>query len=196
MRFDFLSRMAASAGELKKVKVLTACAMLGALAVVIGSFTIYVTPQIRIGFSMIPNQIVDLLFGPVTGAVFGGVMDVLKFALKPTGPFFFGFTFDAMLAAFIYGCFFYKRKLTFWRVLLAEGLVAVIVNIGFNTLWLSMLYGKGFFVLLPARALKNIIMWPINSAVFYFLSQMLGRAGIFRPFREEMPADPAGKGEQ
>ena len=195
MQFDFLKRMKDSGGELKKINVLTACAMLGALAVVMSNFTVDVTPQLRVGFSMIPNQIVDYLFGPVTGAIFGGVLDVLKFAIKPTGPFFFGFTFDAMLAAFIYGMFFYKRKLSFWRVLIAEGLVALIVNIGFNTLWLSVLYGKGFFALLPARALKNIIMWPINTAIFYFLAQMLGRAGIFRTFRDEMPAGPAGKGE-
>lgn len=195
MQFDFLKRMKASGAELKKINVLTACAMLGALAVIMRNFTVDVTPQLRVGFSMIPNQFVDYLFGPVTGAIFGGVLDVLKFAIKPTGPFFFGFTFDAMLAAFIYGFFFYKRKLTFWRILLAEGLVALIVNIGFNTLWLSILYGKGFFILLPARALKNVITWPVNSIIFFALNNMLERTGIFRAFKDTMPAGPAGKGE-
>lgn len=195
MQFDFLKRIKSSADELKKINVLTACAMLGALAVIMRNFTVDVTPQLRVGFSMIPNQIVDYLFGPVTGAIFGGVLDVLKFAIKPTGPFFFGFTFNAMLAGLIYGFIFYKRKLTIWRILIAEGIVALFVNIGLNTLWLSMLYGKGFFVLLPARAVKNIITWPVNSIIFYALTQMLERTGVFRAFRNQMPAGPAGKGE-
>lgn len=35
--------------------------------------------------------------------IFGGALDVLKYIIKPTGPFFFGFTFDAMLSGIIYG---------------------------------------------------------------------------------------------
>ena len=73
----------------------------------------------KIGFSGIPNQIADYLFGPITGCLFAGVFDIVKFFIRPDGPFFFGFTFNAMLAAFIYGCFYYKHRLTFRRVLIA-----------------------------------------------------------------------------
>ena len=45
--------------------------------------------------------------------------------------------------------------------------VALFVNILLGTYWLSILYGKGFLALLPARALKNAIMTPINSLIFY-----------------------------
>ena len=58
--------------------------------------------------SGIPNQIADYLFGPITGCLFAGVLDIVKFFIRPDGPFFFGFTFNAMLAAFIYGCFYYN----------------------------------------------------------------------------------------
>ena len=54
------------------------------------------------------------------------------------------------------------------RIAAAELLTKVLVNCVLNTLWISMLYGKGFFVLLPARAFKNAIMLPIDSAILYF----------------------------
>ena len=100
-----------SSQELKKVPALAACAMFAALAMILNSVaSISIGPYIKIGFSAIPNQLVDYLFGPVTGSLFAGVLDIVKYVLKPDGAFFFGFTFNAMLAAFIYGCFYYKKK--------------------------------------------------------------------------------------
>jgi len=145
---------------------LTTLGILGALAVVLGMVaSIDLGPYIRIGFSGIPNRIVDFLFGPIVGGIFGGMMDVLKFIAKPTGPFFFGFTIDAILSGVIYGCFLYKKPLTWWRVLIPEILVKVFINCGLNTLWISMLYGKGFLALLPGRVIKNAIMLPIDTAI-------------------------------
>ncbi len=173
-----------SSQELKKVPALAACAMFAALAMILNSVaSISIGPYIKIGFSAIPNQLVDYLFGPVTGSLFAGVLDIVKYVLKPDGAFFFGFTFNAMLAAFIYGCFYYKKKLTLWRVLLAKLIVILVVNVFLNTLWLDMLYGKGFLVLLPARAVKNLIMWPIDSVIFLALTRLIEQTGVFRMFR-------------
>ena len=173
-----------SSQELKKVPALAACAMFAALAMILNSVaSISIGPYIKIGFSAIPNQLVDYLFGPVTGSLFAGVLDIVKYVLKSDGAFFFGFTFNAMLAAFIYGCFYYKKKLTLWRVLLAKLIVILVVNVFLNTLWLDMLYGKGFLVLLPARAVKNLIMWPIDSVIFFALTRLIEQTGVFRMFR-------------
>ncbi len=163
-----------SAREIKKLRVLTACAILAALAVALNYVaSINVGPYIKIGFSGIPNQLVDWLFGPVTGMIFAAALDVIKFALKPDGVFFFGYTLSAMIAALIYGLSYYKRPLNFWRVLITKAIVAVIVNVGLNTLWLSMQGGKAFFALLPLRALKNAIMTPIEAAIFYLIALAL-----------------------
>lgn len=171
--------------ELKNTRVLAVCAMLAALALILNYVaTINIGPYIRIGFSGIPNQMVDYLFGPITGALFGGILDIVKYFMRPDGGFFFGFTFNAMLAAFIYGCFYYKKKLSFVRVLAAHFVVMLIVNIGLNTLWLAMLSGKGFLALLPPRALKNVIMWPIDSFIFYFFTRAIEKTGVFRGLRK------------
>lgn len=155
--------------ELKVTKNMVFCAFMAALAVVLSYVaTIEVGPYIRIGFSGIPNRIVEFLFGPVIGSIFGGMLDVLKYLLKPSGPFFFGFTFDAMLSGVIYGSIFYRKPVSLKRILAAEFLVKLIINCTLNTLWISLLYGKGFFILLPARLLKNMIMVPIDSAILLF----------------------------
>ena len=170
-----------SAKELKAVTTLAACAMFAALAMILNQVaSIDIGPYVRIGFSGIPNRLVDYLFGPVTGCLFSGILDVVKYFLKPSGPFFFGFTFNAMLASFMYGCFYYRKKLTIKRVLAAKFIVMLTVNVLLNTLWLSMLYGKGIMVLLPARALKNLIMWPIDSIIFYSLTKLIEQTGVFR----------------
>ena len=162
--------------ELKVTKNMVICAFMAALAVVLSYTTsIEIGPYIRIGFSGLPNRIVEFLFGPITGCIFGGTLDVLKYFIKPTGPFFFGFTFDAMLSGILFGSILYKKPISIWRVLIAEFLVKLIVNCGLNTLWISMLYGKGFMVLLPARIIKNAIMLPIDSAIVYFSFRFVSR---------------------
>lgn len=177
---DFTQNLRDSAREIKRVRVLVCCAVCAALGVVLELGSIRVTPELHIGFSTIPNQIVDTLFGPVTGALYAGVLDILKYIVAPSGAFHPGFTFDAMLAAFIYGCFYYRRPVRFWRVLAAQFLVALVVNVGLATFWLSTLQGKAFFLMLPARALKNLVQWPINSSIFYFIAKEMEQDGIFR----------------
>lgn len=165
-----------SMNQLKVTQNLVICGLMAALAVVLSyAASVDVGPYIRIGFSGIPNRIIEFLFGPIVGAVFGGTLDILKYLIKPSGPFFFGFTFDAMLAGIIYGSLLYKKPIKLWRIAFAELLTKLIVNCGFNTLWISMLYGKGFFLLLPARILKNAVMLPIDTAILFFSLTLMQR---------------------
>ena len=83
------------ATEAKQVRTITVCAMFGAIAVILGYYSIEIGPYIRIGFADIPNRLVDYLFGPVVGGCFGGILDLLKFMMKPSGQFFPGFTLTA-----------------------------------------------------------------------------------------------------
>lgn len=154
--------------ELASPKNLALCGVMGALSMVLGIVaSIQIGPYIKIGFSGLPNRIVECLFGPVIGCIFGGTMDILKFIAKPDGPFFFGFTFDAMLAGVLYGSILYEKPVTIPRVFVAELAAKVIVNCGFNTLWISVLYGKGFLAILPMRLLKNAIMLPIDTIITF-----------------------------
>ena len=172
--------------EFKHVSTITTCAMFGAMSIVLNQLaTIRVTPNLKIGFGALPNELVDYLFGPVVGGLFGGAMDVIKFMLKPDGGFMPGFTFNAMLAAFIYGLFFYKKNLSLPRILTAKLVVIVLCNIVLGTYWLTLLNGKGFLAILPARAIKNLIQWPVDSLIFVLVAKTLEQAGVFRLVRRQ-----------
>lgn len=169
--------------ELKHVRTLTSMAMFAAVSVILGALTIQVGDVLKIGFASIANQMVYYLFGPAAGCFFGGALDVLKYLIKPTGAFFPGWTFNAMAAGVIYGCWFYQKRLSFRRVLAAELTVSVVCNMLLGTLWLDLMYGKGFFVLLPMRALKNLILWPVNSFLFCSMAWAMEQSGVFRAIR-------------
>ena len=183
-----------SAKELKSTRNLVLCAMMAALAIVLSYTTsFYITPTIKVGFSGLPNRLVDFMFGPVVGCIFGGIMDVLKFLIKPDGGFFFGYTFTAMVGGFIYGLFYYRlqikrpevnAELSGWEkvkswiivnlktillILIANALVKIICNIGMNTLWTSMMSGKAWLALIPTRLVKNLIQIPTDTVVHFIL---------------------------
>lgn len=169
--------------EMKQLHTVSICAMYAAISVVLGYFSVDIGPYVRIGFSGIPNRLVDYLFGPVVGGIYGGTLDILKYIVKPTGQFFPGFTFNAVLAGLLYGCIFYKKPFTLKRILAAKLLVMMICNVFFNTLWVSVLYGKAFMVLMPVRLAKNLVMWPIDSLLLYTIGKTLERGGVFVAIR-------------
>lgn len=176
-----LTLISESYHEFKKVNTITCCAMFGAMSIVLSYVaSIRVTPNLKIGLGALPNEMVDYLFGPVVGALFGGGMDIIKFMLKPDGGFMPGFTFNAMLAAFIYGIFLYKKPLSLTRMMIAKFIVAILCNIILGTYWLSTINGKGFLALLPGRMMKNLIQAPVDAVLFYVVAQALEKAKVFR----------------
>ena len=50
--------------ELRHLKTVVVTAMLIAVGIILGYFSITVTPYLRIGFSFIANELTALLFGP------------------------------------------------------------------------------------------------------------------------------------
>ncbi len=66
-----------------------------------------------------------------------------------------------------WGICLYKKPVKIWRCAIAKTCINLFCNIGLNTLWTSMLYGKGFMVLLPARAIKNAAMLIPEIVIVY-----------------------------
>ena len=181
-----LTLISESYHEFKKVNTITCCAMFGAMSIVLSYVaSIRVTPNLKIGLGALPNEMVDYLFGPVVGALFGGGMDIIKFMMKPDGGFMPGFTFNAMLAAFIYGIFLYKKPISLTRMMIAKFIVAILCNIILGTYWLSMINGKGFIALLPGRIVKNLIQAPADAILLYVVAQALEKAKVFKMIKPD-----------
>ncbi|MCR5102383.1 MAG: folate family ECF transporter S component [Butyrivibrio sp.] len=156
--------------EFKNLRVVVFCGMMAACAVVLSLVaTIRIGSFIKIGFSGIPNRVVDYLFGPAAGAIFGAALDVIKWFITPDGDFFPGFTISAMLGGLVYGFILYKKKLTIQRMFVAQLIVKVVVNIGLNSLWLKILYDQAIIALLPSRILSNAVMLPIDTFIYYIV---------------------------
>ncbi len=157
-----------SAKELKKLPSLTGASMLLALDVILSFFfRLELSPTLRMGVSFVARGACGMLYGPVVLSLSAAAGDLIKYVLKPTGPYFWGFTFNAALAGLIYGLFLYKGKVTIWRVAGAKVLVNLLVNVVIGTYWKSLMYGKAFMVAVVPSFIKNVTMLPLECLILY-----------------------------
>ena len=173
----WLDDLAESAKNLKKTRVMVACAMLLAIEVVLNATaSVYLFSYLRLSFGYLAVAAAAYLFGPSPAMLIAALSDIIVFLIRPSGPFFPGFTLNAALGGLVYGLAFYRAKEVNWtRILVSQAVIAVVLHIALNTLWLSLTLGKGFIALLPARALKNAIQYAIDVPLLYFLLQFLKR---------------------
>ena len=168
-----------SARELKKLSTIVLVALFIALGIVLGQWSVQITENTKIGISFIATQLTATLFGPVVGGVMGGVADILKFLIKPTGAFSVLWTLNAIVGPIIYGMMLYKKKLTFWRILLSKAVVAVVVNMAMSCAWSAILYGNAFWAILPTKAIQQLIQVPIQSVIFFVFVKALQKTKVF-----------------
>lgn len=156
--------------KLKDTKTLTVAAMLTAIGIVLGFFKIPINQLIEIRFGTLPICMAGMLFGPGVGGIVGALVDIGGYLVKPTGPFFPGFTLSSAISGVIYGIVLHKKRITLSRVAIAQVLHMVIVGIIMNSYWLNLLYLKnGYLVTIIARLPKELVMLPINIALTYAL---------------------------
>ena len=158
--------------ELKDLRNLAAVSMLLAITVVLGFYRLQITEYLRIGFD------------PLAGCAVAGLADIISYIMKPIGAFVPGLTLSAMAGSVIYGVILYRKPLSLGRVILANGLVTVFINLLLNTYWMTVLYGDAFMVLFPARALKQALMFPIDVILFYTVAKLLGKTGVLEGIRK------------
>ena len=157
--------------DLMNVRVLAYAGMLSAIAIVLGFFKVPLTQLIELRFASLPMAVAGYLFGPFTAGAVGFIADVGGYLVKPTGPFFPGFTVSAVVSGIIFGCVLHGHTPTTQRIFTAEILYTLICGILLNSLWLSVLYGRGFIVVLSTRIVKELVMIPVNTAM---LSVVMG----------------------
>jgi len=173
----------ASAQELRKVNTLVLTALLIAIGIVLGYYSVQITDNIKIGVSFVATQLTATLFGPVVGGIMGGETDVLKYFIKPTGAFSILWTLNAVVGPVIYGMMLYKKKVTLWRIILSKAIVAIVVNLFMGSLWSSLLYGSAFWALLPGKLLQQVIQVPVQSLIFWVMIKALQKAKVFPQLR-------------
>lgn len=160
---------------MKKTRILVFMSLLVSLNVLLTHVVPVVqTDIVRVSFGFIPLSLSSMLFGPVIGGIGGAVSDLIGMVIAPKGPYFPGFTLNAFLSGAIYGVFLYKKPKSFTRIILAVLCVSVFVNIGLNTYWLTILTGKGYLAMLPARIVQNGITSLIQIAFIPGIWKLVG----------------------
>jgi len=167
-----------SCKEFKSARSIVLAAMFGAISMIINSFSIMIGQIVKIDFVFLPNEFVHYLFGPIFGAVYGAVMDVLNYILKPQGAFFPGFTISAILIGILYGFILYKRPISLKRVIIANVIRVIFIDILLNTYWLTLLVGKAYMVLLSTRIIEKLIMFPIETILLFTVIKSVEKTGI------------------
>ena len=177
MRPGFLrSQFSDSLHSLSRTRTITTAGLLLAIQMVLSSFgVIEVNDSLKISLAHLAVAPTALLFGPVVAGLQGALSDVLGFLLKPSGPYFPGFTLSAALLGVIYGLLLYKTRRTTWQIIAARVIVCVVINIGLNTLFLTMLYGPSRLATLPLRVMKNLIQLPVDCLLLGAVCRLVQR---------------------
>lgn len=157
----------AAVAQIRSVRSMVGGGMLVALDVLLDFFRIVISNFLEIGFSFLAIAAAGMLYGPLVGALVGGLGDLIEYVLRPSGAFFFGFTLNKILLGAWYGLMFYRRPLGLKRVVLAVLVGHVLKELVLTPLWLSMMYGTSFFMVV--RLVKCCVMFPINTAMLYFV---------------------------
>jgi ECF transporter S component (folate family) len=164
-----------AAREMKSIRSIAGSGVLSALASVIKSLSIDFGQLLRVSFTFLPVALSGFFYGPVVAGFTATVADIIGFILKPTGPYFFGFTFNQFLNGAIYGLWLYRQPVSLWRAFGACATSIVLVSFILNPLWLNILYGDAFWGLVWMRVPKNLVVLPVNTALLYGLLKVAGR---------------------
>ena len=169
--------------SMRALRVQTLTAMLLALTVVldyVGGF--YLTATVKITPSFLGHAVTGALLGPFPAMLNGALADVLMWLIKPAGAYFPGYTLSGLLGGLLYGVALYRRRGKQLYIGAAAGKLAVnaLINVALNTYWSSIFVGKAYLALLPARALKNMIAWPIESILLILVLLALEKSGIYQ----------------
>lgn len=155
-------------------------AILLALNIILSRFLSIKTPIIKISFAFVPTMLCAIWLGPKWTVLLNVLGDVIGATLFPTGPYFVGYTITTLISGLIYGILLYKKdsesytnKQFILRLIISTTLVAVICNMGLNTLWSAITTGKAFIVLLSTRIVKELVMIPIHIVIIFFLEKIL-----------------------
>lgn len=177
-----MTRWQSSAQKLRQTKYLALMAMFIAMKIVLGRVSVPVGENLHAGVSFLAIAVEASIIGPAAALVSGAVTDLVSFMIFPNGPFFFGYSLTAMLGVFFYSLFFYEKKITIQRIVLAKLVTSYGVNVLLGSLWSAILYSKGYYYYFVKSLIKNSILFPLEvlaiTAVFNLFIPFLKKKNL------------------
>ena len=164
---------------MSKLKKIILSGIMLALLIVLNRFVSIKTPLLVISFSYVPIMISAIWLGPKYSTLIAALGDFIGAILFPFGTYFPGFTLTAGLSGLVYGIFLYKNpeekvesKKFIIKLIISNLLVLGIIEIFIVSIWLNILYGKAYLVVVSTRVVTQVIMLPIRVITIFFLEKI------------------------
>ncbi len=167
-----------AAANFKNSKMLAYAALVCALRIAVKAAKIPLGAGVTLTFDCYVNAIGAIIYGPLLGLGVGAISDTVGAFLFPTGDYFFPFIFVETSSSFIFALFFWKRKISVPRALLAKFTVNFFCNIILTSLvmkWMYALYytEKTYYLFNALRIVKNLVLFPLEGVLICLLLNYL-----------------------
>lgn len=154
--------------------MLVTIALLVAMHIILSRFLSINAWNIKIGFAFVATFIGAYLYGPVAGALVGGLGDFLGAILFPIGAYFPGFTLNCALTGVVFGLLLYKKQSPF-RIVLAAIIDELGIAMWITPLWISILYGSPYWPLIISRLPQIGILFVVEIVVMFLMIKVMER---------------------
>lgn len=164
-----------------KTRLLALSGLVIALDVVSARFLYFYTPGAvdRISMQFLANALAGAMFGPLWAVVCCVAADVLGMLLNSGGMTFVPLiTLACAVRGLIYGLLLHRREPSALRSIVAVGVVTIVVELGMMPVFLSMLYGNGWWATLIAKIPVRLCTIPVYGLIVYSVSRALSAAKL------------------
>lgn len=165
----------------KKLLMLTQLSILVALEIVLSRFLSFSVWNQKIGFAFVAVAAAGMLYGPIGGAIVGGLSDFCGAILFPIGAYFPGFTLTNAILGVIFGLLLNTKKievkhkgfsLVVIRSILAAVINQIVCSLLLNSVWISVLYKTPIRELMATRLVQAAIMLPVQIIILPILYKL------------------------
>lgn len=163
-----------ASGQFKDVRMITIAALIVALRVAVKFIRIPIAQGLAISLDGYVNSLGSVIYGPLVGLVVGAISDTLGCLVTGRmGEYFPPFMLVEMMSSFIFGLFFWKRKIRISSALSAKFTVNFVCNIILTSLfnkWMYYVYyglerAEAYNVINGVRIVKNLVMFPLEATI-------------------------------
>ena len=166
-------------GRIKTVKDLCALALLIAITVLLGIYSLRFGSAVKISFKFISVFITAAIFGPFWGGAVGAIADIVAFIVNPVGGAFIPqITMVEFLYGFTYGLFFFNLSSwngfkTMFRVIVCVIMQITLLNLWLTTHLLVPIMNMNFDALLVMRAISGVINMAIQLVTISVMTKYI-----------------------
>ncbi len=165
-----------AAKEFSSLRSICYAALFCAIAIILEQFQIPLSQSLYISVSFLAVSLCSMITGPLMAIPCGVIVDLIGYALHPTGPFFPGYTLTAILSGLVYALFLYRAKLSFGRMAGAKIIVNLVINTLIGSIWRIALYGSSpFLYYIMSSGIKNLLFFPIEVCAMCWIFRLLQR---------------------